>query len=85
MFQKKKKLQELINWRRNYKNYILHIIVIDSARFMASSLSNLVNNFSEEIQIIKCKLGHSDKKCQTCGIKHKYYDCFLNIKTLKII
>ena len=33
-------------------------------RFMASSLSNLVNNLSEEIHRIKCKYGHDDKKCQ---------------------
>ena len=57
---------------------------IDSPRFMASSLSNLVNNLSEGIHKIKCKYGH-DKKCETCGIKYKYYDCFLNIKILKMI
>ena len=28
---------------------------IDRARFMASSLSNLVNNFAEGINKIKCK------------------------------
>ena len=48
----------------------------DSARFMASSLANLVNNFSEGIHKIKCKYGHLDKKCGTC-IKYKYCDCFL--------
>ena len=42
---------------------------IDSARFMASSLSNLVNNLSERIHKIKCKFGHNDKKCENCGIK----------------
>ena len=36
---------------------------IDMRRFMASSLSNLVNNLSEEIHRIKCKYGHDDKKC----------------------
>ena len=39
---------------------------------MASSLSNLAYNFSEGIQRIKCKYGHDDKKCDTCGIKYKY-------------
>ena len=39
---------------------------------MASSLSNLANNFSEGIHRIKCKCGHDDKKCDTCGIKYKY-------------
>ena len=44
---------------------------------MASSLSNLVNNLSEGIHIIKCKFGRNDKKCETCGVKYKYYNCFL--------
>ena len=34
---------------------------IDRARFMASSLSNLVNNLSEGIHRIKCKKRHDDK------------------------
>ena len=51
-------------------SYILQII--DSARYMASSLSNIANNFSEEIHGIKCKFGHNDKKCETCGIKYRY-------------
>ena len=45
----------------------------DTARFMASSLSNLVNILSEGIHKIKCKYGHEDKKCKTCGIKYKYW------------
>ena len=56
-----KKLQKI------YISYILQFI--DGARFMANSLSNLVNNLSERIQIIKCKRGHDDKKCETCRIK----------------
>ena len=48
---------------------------VHSARFMASSLSNLVNNFSERIHRIKCKFGHDDEKCETCGIKYKHCDC----------
>ena len=45
---------------------------------MASLSSNLVNNISEQIHRIKCKFGHDDKKCETCGIKYKY--CDTNIK-----
>ena len=41
-------------------SYILQFI--DSAWFMASSLSNLVNNISEGIHKIKCKYGDDDKK-----------------------
>ena len=52
---------------------------------MASSLSNLVSNLSEEIHRIKCKLEHNDKKCETCRIKYKYADCFLEYINLRII
>ena len=48
-------------------SYILQFI--NSARFMASSLSNLVNNLSEGIHRTKCKFGQNDKKCETFGIK----------------
>ena len=50
--------------------YILQFT--DSARFMASSLSNLVSNLSEETHRIKYKFGHNDKKCEKCEIKYKY-------------
>ena len=46
-------------------------------------LSHLVNNLSEGIHIIKCKFGHSDKKCETYGIKYKYCDCFLEYTIFK--
>ena len=53
-------------------SYILQFI--DSTRYMASLLSNLVNNLSE---------GVDDKKCEICGIKYKYCDClfeYINCK-----
>ena len=62
-------------------SYILQFI--DSARFIASFLSNLVNNPSEGIHKIKCKHGHNDKKCEICKIKYKYCDCFLEYKNFK--
>ena len=40
-------------------SYILQFI--DSARFMASSLSNCANNLSQGIYKIKCKFGLGDK------------------------
>ena len=43
---------------------------------MTSPLPNLVNNLSEGLRRIKCKLGHDDKKYETWGIKYKYRDCF---------
>ena len=61
--------------------YILQFI--DSARFVTSSLSSLVSNLSEGIHRIKCKYGHDDKKCETCGIKNKYCDCSLEYTNFK--
>ena len=56
---------------------------IDSTRFMASSLSNLVNKLAEGIHKIKCKYKHGDKKCESCGIKYKNCDWFLEYKNFK--
>ena len=53
---------------------------IDSARFMANSLSNLVNNLSEGSHKIECKCGHDDKKCEPRRIK---YYCFLEYTNFK--
>ena len=50
---------------------------------MASSLANLVNNLFEGTHKIKRKDGHEDKKCETCGIKHKYRNCFLEYANFK--
>ena len=62
-------------------SYVLQFI--DSARFMASFLSNLVNTLSGGLYTIKCKLGH-DKKCET-----RWIICiataFLNTQILKIM
>ena len=32
---------------------------------------------------IKCKYGHDDKKCGTCGNEYKYCDCFLEYTNIK--
>ena len=47
-----------------------------SARYMANSLRNFVNSFSEGVHRIRCEFVHDNKKWETCGIKYKYYDCF---------
>ena len=51
----------------------------ENARFIASSLSNLVNNFADGILNIRCKYGQNDEKCENCGIKYTDCDCFLMI------
>ena len=52
------------------ESYILKFI--DSARFMTTTLLNLVNNLSEGFHRIKCKLRHGDKK-----VKHVELDISL--------
>ena len=73
------------NQEENTNNLFCILPFTDSARFVASSLSNLVNNLSEGIHRIKCKYRHDNKICGTCGIKNKYCVCFLEYKTLKMI
>ena len=58
---------------------------MDSTRFMASSLSNLVNNFAEEIHKIKCKYEHNDKNVNLAELNINIVTVFLNIQTLKMI
>ena len=48
-----------------------------------SSLSSLVNNVSERIHRNKCKFEYEDKRYETCGIKCKYCDCFLEYINFK--
>ena len=48
---------------------------------MASSLSNLVNNFSEGIHKIKCKYRHDDKKMKLAKLNISIGTVFLNILT----
>ena len=50
---------------------------------MVSLLSNLLNNIFERIHRIKCKYGNDDKKYETCGIKYKYSNCFLQYTSSK--
>ena len=67
----KKKLQKSKNLK-----------LIDSARFMTSSLSNLVNNLAEEIHKIKCKYGLDNKKG---GIENKYKGCKCHLAYTNLI
>ena len=50
---------------------------------MASSLSNFANNFAEGIHTINCKYGHDNKNCETCGIKYKDCECFIEYTSFK--
>ena len=50
---------------------------------MADLLSNFVNNFYKATHKIKCKYGHDHKKHETCGIKCKGCDCFVEYIKIK--
>ena len=55
---------------------------------MSSSISILLNILAEKTHKIKCKYGHDNKKCETCGVKYKDCECFLEytiIQQLPII
>ena len=62
-------------------SYILQFI--DNVKFMASSLSNLVNNLSKVIHRTKCKYRHNDKRCGTYGITYKWCNCPLEYTNFK--
>ena len=57
---------------------------IDSARFMASSLTDHLNNLAEGIHRIKCKYGHDNKNVKLVELNTKIASAFLNTQTLKI-
>ena len=50
---------------------------------MASSLSNLVNSFLEEIDKINSKYVQDNRKCETWRIKYKHCNYFLEYTTFK--
>ena len=54
-----------------------------SARFKASSLSNLANNIAEGIHKIRYKYGNDNKKYKTCGIRYKNCECCLEYTNVK--
>ena len=66
--------------RRNYKNHICRLQFIDSTRFMARLLSNLVNNLAEGIDKIKCNYKHDIKKCETSNLHTKIATVFLDTR-----
>ena len=50
---------------------------------MGSSLLDLANNLFEGIRRIKCKYKQVDKKCETCTIKYKCCEFYLEHKNFK--
>ena len=73
------------NGEKITKNISFMLQFIDSARFMASSLSNFINNLFEGIHRIKYKFGRSDKKYETSRIKYKHATIFWNMQIKSLI
>ena len=69
--------------KRLQKNLSYILQFFDSANFIASLLSSIANNLSEGMHRVKCKYRHDDKKCESSGIKHEHYDCFLEYTNFK--
>ena len=65
------------------KSIFYKLQFFDSARFMASSLSSIVDNPAKGIPKTKCKYGHDDKKCKTSDVesKKRLQLLFLNTQT----
>ena len=82
-FNRKRSMKINSNGEEDSKNTSYILQLFDTTSFIASSLLNLVNNHSEGIHRTKCKFGHDDKKCKTCGIKYKHCDCFLEYTNFK--
>ena len=58
-----KELLRISKYRQQITNTISNRLkLLDNARFMASSLSDLVNNLAKRIRLIKCKYEDDDKK-----------------------
>ena len=57
---------------------------IDSARFMASSLSNLFDKLAEGICTIKCKYRQDKKNAKRVELNIKIVSAALNTQTFKI-
>ena len=58
---------------------------MDSARFMASSLSSLFDNLAEGIHKIKWKHGFDNKNAKRVELNAKIVSALLNTKTLKMV
>ena len=59
---KRKKITKTISYKLQF---------IDSTRFIAISLPDLVDNLAEVAHEIKCKYISGNEKCKTCGVIYK--------------
>ena len=72
------------NGEKVMKN-ILHIQFTDTASFVVSSLSSLVNNFFEKFIKLSVNMGLMIKNLKLVELYTKYATVFLNTQTFKMI
>ena len=74
MIKKEMKLQNI---------YLTYCNLLIGSTFIATSSSNPVSDLSDGIHRIKFKFRYDDQKCETCRIKYRYCDCFLECTNFK--
>ena len=72
------------DWEEIIKTISYKLQFIDGARFVARSVSNLVNNLAIGIHKTKCKFEYYNKECETCKTKYKDCECFLEYTNVKV-
>ena len=81
-----KEVEEIDKNREEITKNISYILqFIDSARFMASSLSYLVNNISKEFLKLIGNMGAMIKSVKLVELHTKHEAVFLNRQTVKMI
>ena len=77
-------MQELKKMEKNLqKTYLAYYNSLIAQNFwQAHQILSIIHRI-HRIHRIKCKYGHDDKKCETCGIKYKCCDCFLEYMNFK--
>ena len=70
--------------QKNLQKKIYILQFIDSARFMVSSLSNLVNNFLKEFIKLNLNIDTMIKNIKLLEVRTKYATAILNTQTLKM-
>ena len=62
------------------KSKIFSVSITKEVKMIGEEIANNISytkQITERMHQIKCKYGHDNKKCETCGIKFKHYDCCL--------
>ena len=65
------------------KMYLTYYNLLMAHDLLQDYLSSLASNLSKGIHKTKCKYGQDNKKCETCRMKYKNCNCFLEYINFK--